>query len=263
MVWTKKNSPSRLRFRPSLPGTFGLPPCGFRLLPSGATSTYSRSVLGARANLEGGHGARKGVENVVPAICGDFSLSMAELALLVTCSKGKKIHRAGCAFVHLSRELSAFRLAASAYCPQERLRPTRAPCSVQGETYAAGRGRARGERRRKVRSLRVLPGEILWISHELGVEAGKHGGRVGERTGPVQRRGRSRGFPRARTRLSTRRARSLRRRSGRVREEGRSSPATPAGPPDVSTPAFHNIDYRAAGGGKPNRVVWVFRRAAR
>src|SRR3954452_11162092 len=36
----------------------------------------------------------------------------AELALHVTCSKGKKIHRAGCAFVRLSRELLAFRLAA-------------------------------------------------------------------------------------------------------------------------------------------------------
>src|SRR5256885_16725302 len=41
-----------------------------------------------------------------------------------------KIHRAGCAFVHLSYEPSA-----SAYCPQERLRPTRAPCSVQVGTY--------------------------------------------------------------------------------------------------------------------------------
>src|SRR3954465_10348931 len=50
---TKKNSPSRLRFRPSLPGTFGLPPCGFCLQPSGATSTYLRSVLGARENLDG------------------------------------------------------------------------------------------------------------------------------------------------------------------------------------------------------------------
>ena len=41
-----KNSPSRWRFRPPLPRTFG-----FRLLPSGAASTYSRSVLGARRNL--------------------------------------------------------------------------------------------------------------------------------------------------------------------------------------------------------------------
>src|SRR6476660_5181681 len=82
----------------------------------------------------------------------------------------KKIHRAGCAFVRLSRELSAFRLAASPYSPQERLRPTRAPCSVQEQTYAVGHASARGERRRKARSLRVGPGEILWISCELGVE---------------------------------------------------------------------------------------------
>jgi hypothetical protein len=40
----------------------------------------------------------------------------------------KKIHRAGCAFVHDPRERSAF-----AYCPREPLRPTRAPCSVQGQ----------------------------------------------------------------------------------------------------------------------------------
>ena len=42
----------------------------------------------------------------------------------------KKIHRAGCAFVHLPREPSA-----SAYGPRERLRPTRAPCSVQEGRY--------------------------------------------------------------------------------------------------------------------------------
>ena len=42
----RKNSPSRWRFRPPSPRTFG-----FRLRPPGAASTYSRSVLGARANL--------------------------------------------------------------------------------------------------------------------------------------------------------------------------------------------------------------------
>ena len=47
----------------------------------------------------------------------------------------KKIHRAGCAFVHLPREPSA-----SAYGPRERLRPTRAPCSVQEGRYGV-RGR--------------------------------------------------------------------------------------------------------------------------
>src|SRR3954464_11111576 len=50
----------------------------------------------------------------------------------------KKIHRVGCAFVHLPREPSA-----SAYGPRERLRPTRAPCSVQEPTYGAGGGGAR------------------------------------------------------------------------------------------------------------------------
>src|SRR5580765_4538816 len=76
MLQRQKNSPSRLRFRPSLPGTFGLPPCGFALQPSGATSTYSRSVLGARANLDGRDAADKGSENALSAICGDFSLDM-------------------------------------------------------------------------------------------------------------------------------------------------------------------------------------------
>jgi hypothetical protein len=41
-----KNSPSRWRFRPPTPRTFG-----FRLRPSGAASAYSRSVLGARDNV--------------------------------------------------------------------------------------------------------------------------------------------------------------------------------------------------------------------
>jgi hypothetical protein len=53
----------------------------------------------------------------------------------------KKIHRAGGAFVHLPREPSA-----SAYGPRERLRPTRAPCSVQGRTYGLRRRRARAPR---------------------------------------------------------------------------------------------------------------------
>ena len=56
---------------------------------------------------------------------------------------GPKVHRAGGAFVHLPREPSA-----SAYSPQERLRPTRAPCSVQEPTYAVAGGAARGSARR-------------------------------------------------------------------------------------------------------------------
>jgi hypothetical protein len=43
---TKKNSPSRFRFRPPFPLTFA-----FRLLPSDSVSTYLRSVLGASRNL--------------------------------------------------------------------------------------------------------------------------------------------------------------------------------------------------------------------
>jgi hypothetical protein len=43
--WTK-SSPSRVRFRPPPPLTFG-----FRLLPSETASTYSRPLLGARGKL--------------------------------------------------------------------------------------------------------------------------------------------------------------------------------------------------------------------
>src|SRR6185295_18815934 len=91
MLQRQKNSPSRLRFRPPLPGTFGL------------------------------------------------------------------------------------RLAASSYGPQERLRPTRAPCSVQGETYGLGRVPTRGERPRKPRYLRMGPGEILWISCRRAPASGERG----------------------------------------------------------------------------------------
>src|SRR5579884_2891930 len=60
-----KSSPSRWRFRPPLPRTFG-----FRLLPSGAASVYSRSVLGARGKLTGLADGFKGRETVLHAICG-------------------------------------------------------------------------------------------------------------------------------------------------------------------------------------------------
>jgi len=63
----KKNSPSRLRFRPPSPGTFG-----FRLRPSGAASTYSRSVLGARGKVVPLQPVRKGTGTAIPAICGEF-----------------------------------------------------------------------------------------------------------------------------------------------------------------------------------------------
>src|SRR5688572_6590165 len=51
-----KNSPSRWRFRPPSPLTFG-----FRLVPSKSASTYSRSVLGAVVNLLSGGGRHKRV----------------------------------------------------------------------------------------------------------------------------------------------------------------------------------------------------------
>src|SRR5438270_9306407 len=66
-VLDQKNSPSRLRFRPPFPGTFAL-----RLLPSGAASTYSRSVLGARGNLERRAACDKGSRERFHAICEDF-----------------------------------------------------------------------------------------------------------------------------------------------------------------------------------------------
>src|SRR5881392_3946746 len=47
-------SPSRFRFRPPNPLTFG-----FRLLPSVSASTYLRSVLGANRNLGEGRSLRK------------------------------------------------------------------------------------------------------------------------------------------------------------------------------------------------------------
>src|SRR4051794_26334760 len=51
----KKSSASRWRFRPPSPKTFA-----FRLLPSGAASTYSRSVLAARRKLRDRSGPCKG-----------------------------------------------------------------------------------------------------------------------------------------------------------------------------------------------------------
>jgi hypothetical protein len=55
---TKKNSASRWRFRPPSPRTFAL-----RLLPSGAASTYSRSVLAARSNLPTARANARGRRN--------------------------------------------------------------------------------------------------------------------------------------------------------------------------------------------------------
>ena len=141
------------------PGNFR--PSALRLRPTALRSDFDLLALRARCKskprasarrLQGGAGRASRNLRRLP-------FGRAELALLVTCSKGKKIHRAGGAFVPRTCWLSA-----SAYSPQARLRPTRAPCSVQGETYAAGHGQTRGERRRKLRSLRLEAGEILWIS---------------------------------------------------------------------------------------------------
>src|SRR5690348_3053703 len=64
---TKKNSPSRWRFRPPPRGTVG-----FRLEPPGAASTYSRSVLGATGKLVGLAAGGKCVAPAVSAICENF-----------------------------------------------------------------------------------------------------------------------------------------------------------------------------------------------
>ena len=50
-AWPDHNSASRVRFRPPHQRTFGAPPCGFFLRPTGVDSTYSRPVLAARGKL--------------------------------------------------------------------------------------------------------------------------------------------------------------------------------------------------------------------
>src|SRR6476661_5882851 len=147
-IWTKKNHRAGCAF---VHLSRELSASALRLHPTALRSGFDLLALRARCKSKPRRACRRlqgsrkrGSRNLRRLLFGH-----AELAVLVTCSKGKKIHRAGCAFVRLSRERSAFRLAASAYCPQERLRPTRAPCSVQGETYAVGHGSARGERPRK------------------------------------------------------------------------------------------------------------------
>ena len=54
------NSASRVRFRPPLQRTFGVPPCGFFLRPTGVDSTYSRPVLAARGKLRADLPERQG-----------------------------------------------------------------------------------------------------------------------------------------------------------------------------------------------------------
>ena len=54
------NSASRVRFCPPPQRTFGVPPCGFFLRPTGVDSTYSRPVLAARVKLGVANGYVKG-----------------------------------------------------------------------------------------------------------------------------------------------------------------------------------------------------------
>ena len=66
----RKNSPSRLRFRPPRRLTIR-----FRVLPLGWASTYSRPVLGAEGNVDGHWPLRKGHCNAfssqIPDVCPD------------------------------------------------------------------------------------------------------------------------------------------------------------------------------------------------
>ena len=66
------NSASRVRFRPPLQRTFGVPPCGFFLRPTGVDSTYSRPVLAARGNLGVTGSSVKGSGRVIAGNCGIF-----------------------------------------------------------------------------------------------------------------------------------------------------------------------------------------------
>ncbi len=62
------NSASRVRFCPPPQRTFGVPPCGFFLRPTGVDSTYSRPVLAARGNLGVTGSSVKGNDGALPEI---------------------------------------------------------------------------------------------------------------------------------------------------------------------------------------------------
>jgi hypothetical protein len=66
-AFLRKNSASRVRFRPPLRRTFG-----FRLRPTGLGSTYSRPVLAARGNLGRAAGPVKTRPNALRGISEDF-----------------------------------------------------------------------------------------------------------------------------------------------------------------------------------------------
>ena len=62
------NSASRVRFCPPPQRTFGVPPCGFFLRPTGLDSTYSRPVLAARGKLGVSGSSVKSSGRVLPEI---------------------------------------------------------------------------------------------------------------------------------------------------------------------------------------------------
>jgi hypothetical protein len=108
-----------------------------RLPPTALGSGFDLLALRARCKREltACRGGVQVARRRFAAICGRFRLRRAGWCF-VPCALGvhAKIHRAGGAFVHLPCEPLA-----SAYGPQERLRSTRAPCSVQGRIYGLRR----------------------------------------------------------------------------------------------------------------------------
>src|SRR3954462_10198397 len=89
------------------PGNFR--PSALRLLPTALRSDFDLLALRARCKREprGWVARLQGALEPPARTLRGLRFGRAELALLVTCSKAKKIPRAGCAFVRLSRELSA------------------------------------------------------------------------------------------------------------------------------------------------------------
>src|SRR6267378_2253967 len=112
-------------------------PVNLRLPPTALGSGFGLLALRARCKGEGtaSAGGPQGGRRRERCNLRKVLEAQRELAVRAACSKGDrtKIHRAGGAFVHLSREPSA-----SAYGTRERLRSTHAPCSVHKPTYSDG-----------------------------------------------------------------------------------------------------------------------------
>src|SRR6478752_4374049 len=145
---TRSAGPKKFTEPVALSSTF---PVNLRLPPTALGSGFD--LLAPRARCKSKPRARG---NAAQGVCRSRSRNLRELlqthgefanAAVHYKGAGPEIHRAGCAFVHLPREPSA-----SAYGPRERLRPTRAPCSVPEERTAIGRGEARGGGHEKRRS---------------------------------------------------------------------------------------------------------------